>query len=128
MRIALEAATLSTCSRLRVGAVLAQGNHVQSTGYNGAPKGVQHCKHVDDTPCRVAVHAEVNALLFSTVVTHRDVLYVTHAPCFECAKLIINAGVKSVVYLEKYRSTEGLDLLQSARVDFKQITLQTKDA
>src|SRR5690242_2598573 len=66
MLIAEQAAKRSTCSRLQVGAVLVQNNNVVGTGYNGAPRGIEHCVHTDDTPCRISVHAEVNALVCSS--------------------------------------------------------------
>jgi dCMP deaminase len=108
----------STCSRLQVGAVLVRDDEVIGAGYNGAPKGVKHCVHVDDSPCRVSVHAEANALIHARKSTTGSVLYVTHAPCFECAKLIINARVDHVVFAEYYRSLEGLDILSQGGVPY----------
>jgi dCMP deaminase len=108
--LAAAAATRSNCSRRRVGAVLVDGRHIRSTGYNGPPSGYGHC---DDGACPrastdaamcspydncVAIHAEANALLFSDP-RDRDgaTLYTTAAPCFGCAKLIANSGVGEVV-------------------------------
>lgn len=123
--LAEQASRRSTCSRLQVGAVIVQHKNVVGTGYNGAPRGIDHCVHLDDTPCRISVHAESNALLKSThTLGSLDLvmMYVTHAPCFECAKLIINAEIDHVVYRDTYRSKEGLDMLHEARVSFEQIT------
>lgn len=124
--LAEQASMRSTCSRLQVGAIIVQHNRVLGTGYNGAPKGLAHCVHDDDTPCRRSVHAEANALLHCrgtdphSWASYVD-MYVTHAPCFECAKLIINSGVSRVLYRDTYRSEEGLDILREANVYFKQV-------
>lgn len=122
--IARQVAARSTCSRLHVGAVLVQARHIVGTGYNGAPSGLPHCVHIEDEPCRNVVHAEVNALLFARGVNTHDitVMYVTHSPCFECAKLIINAGVQGVIYSTLYRSDEGLRLLSDAGIMCEWVT------
>lgn len=113
MLLAEQAAKRSTCSRLQVGAVIVQNNQVISTGYNGAPSGIVHCTHVDDTPCRISVHAEANALIFAGALSpcYLREMYVTHLPCYDCSKLIINAGIDRVMYRDTYRTTEGLELL-----------------
>lgn len=116
--IAEEVSGRSTCSRLHVGAVLVRDNHAVGFGYNGAPRGMSHCVHVDDSPCRISVHAEVNALLHcSSVLGVAPVqMYVTHAPCFDCAKLMINCKITRVTYSTLYRSDEGLRLLSDAGI------------
>lgn len=117
--VATTVATWSTCSRLHVGAVLARDGRVLSTGYNGAPAGRPHCVHRDDRPCRTSVHAETNAVAFAArhgVSTTGAVLYLTHAPCLACAGLLINAGIAEVVYLDRYRSDEGVRELRAAGV------------
>lgn len=109
----------STCSRLQVGAVLARDGRTLSTGYNGAPSGLGHCAHDDDTPCAVSVHAEVNALVFAArhgVSTEGAGLYLTHSPCRACAGPIVNAGVREVVFAEAFRSLDGVAVLQAAGV------------
>lgn len=124
LTLAGSTALRSTCSRLQVGSVVVnQYLNVVGTGYNGAPRGVPHCVHDDDAPCRIAVHAEVNALLFSRE-THGCTLYVTHCPCYDCAKLIINAGIKRMVYARAYRSIEGLDMLALGGVAFEQVNTE----
>jgi dCMP deaminase len=120
LTIARATSMRSTCSRLNVGAIIVHNDRVLSTGYNGAPRGQKHCVHRDDRPCRVSVHAEVNALLFATY-TQDSSLYVTHAPCYDCSKLIINAGIKDVTYSTKYRSLDGVDLLSSVGIDCRHI-------
>lgn len=117
--MAVVAATRSTCARLHVGAVLARDGRVLSTGYNGAPAGRPHCAHRDDRPCRTAVHAETNAVAFAArhgVTVEGATLYLTHSPCLGCAGLLINSGVAEVVYLEPYRSDDGIRELTAAGV------------
>lgn len=109
----------ATCSRLSVGAVLARDTRIVATGYNGAPAGMTHCTHSDDESCGVSVHAEANAIAFAArygVSTAGSTLYVTHAPCRDCSKLVINAGVSQVYYGRRYRDDSGLDLLAAAGV------------
>jgi dCMP deaminase len=108
--LARTASTRATCSRRKHGAVIVKQRRIVSTGYNGAPSGYPHC---DDGACPraasgapqgydydacIAIHAEANALLFSSPEEREDAtLYCTGAPCFGCAKLIANSGVAEVV-------------------------------
>lgn len=108
----------STCGHKRVGAVLAQDNRIISTGYNGPPKGSPHC---DDVGCKVenracirTVHAEANVIAFAArhgIATEGSTLYTTASPCFTCAKLLINAGIAEVYYIEEYRLKDGVKAL-----------------
>ena len=113
MMMAHVVACRSTCLRRQVGAVLVKDGHVLSTGYNGAPRGVKHCKRCmrEGIPSGerhelcMAVHAEANAIAQAAlhgVSTEGSTVYCTHQPCFMCAKLLLNAGVKRVVYQEGY--------------------------
>ena len=122
--LAQAAATRSNCVRRQVGAVVVAGRHIRATGYNGPPSGYGHC---DAGACPrgtstervgepagyencVAIHAEANALLFSSP-EERDgaTLYTTSAPCFSCAKLVANAGVAEVVAAgARYEGWEGV--------------------
>lgn len=125
MNIALMMARRSTCTRASVGAALVQDYRVISTGYVGAPAGLQHCT---DIGCRIdekvggcirTIHAEANAIVFAAktgISTKGSVLYTTHEPCIACAKMLINAGVTRVVYKNKYREP-GTELLKEAGVD-----------
>lgn len=109
----------ATCSRLSVGAVLAREGRVLATAYNGAPAGLPHCSHDVDEPCAQSVHAEANALLWAArhgVSALGAALYVTHAPCLGCSGLIINAGIKRVVYRNEYRSHDGINRLLEAGI------------
>lgn len=136
MSIASVVAERSTCDRLHVGAVIVRDGRVMSSGYNGNVSGSSHCSHevtevgtwgqpdfkvIDHrgSPCTSAVHAEANAILFSArhgVATEGADLFTTHQPCEGCAKLIINAGIKSVVFKEHYRLPDGLKLLLQSEV------------
>lgn len=90
-----------------------------STGYNGPPSGLPHCQHENGTPCDDAVHAEANAIAFAArhgVAVEHATMYVTNSPCTGCAKLIINAGLSEVFYLEPYRDPSGIILLTRANV------------
>lgn len=116
-QVARTWARRSTCSRLQVGAVLARDGRVLSTGYNGAPSRVDHCAHMDDQPCEITVHAEANALIFAGrhgVSTEQASLYTTCSPCRACAGLIINAGIREVIYADPFRSASGLQTLADA--------------
>lgn len=129
MKIAELLADRSTCSRLRVGAVLVKESRIISTGYNGAPQDLPHC---DDVGCELekgtgacirTVHAEANVIAFaakSGIATDGATLYTTHAPCYTCAKLLVNAGIKKVIYGKDYRIRKGLELLDDCGVEFEQ--------
>lgn len=123
MEMALVVRRRSTCLRLQVGAVLANNGRPISTGYNGAPAGMPHCRPDicnDEHPCIRTIHAEANAIAFAArngVATYGAFLYVTHSPCMDCAKLIINAGIQRVFYETRYRETAPLDYLLEAGVN-----------
>jgi dCMP deaminase len=119
---ALIWAKRSTCKRRKVGAVLAVDGRIVSTGYNEAPSGFPDCSDgVCDfsQPCTRTVHAEANAIAFAArmgLATEGSTLYTVATPCLNCAKLIVNAGIKRVVYHERYRVLDGEDLLAHAGV------------
>lgn len=110
MNIAREVATRATCKRRKVGAVLVRNNRVVSTGYNGAPEGLPHCLEagcdIENGHCVRTVHAEANALIQAGLAggagTEGTTLYTTASPCRACMSLIINAGIKRVVYADPY--------------------------
>lgn len=125
MGVAHEFARLGTCDRLQVGAVIHRDARVISTGYNGVPSGLPHCSHAtevtigEERGCQLAVHAEANAIAWAArhgLAVRGCDLTVTHMPCVDCAKLIINAGLCSVTYEHPYRKTAGIELLTRARV------------
>lgn len=110
-----------TCSRLQVGAIIAKKGRTLSSGFNGAPAGLEHCDHSDrvDTSCTLVVHAEANAIAFAArhgTAVDGSLLVSTHSPCLGCANLIINAGISGVMYGKEYKGTEGVDRLRSAGV------------
>lgn len=129
MNMALAIADRGTCSRAKVGAIITRNGRPISSGYNGAPSMVDHCVHLpgNTTGCELAVHAEANAIAFAArygVATEHAALYCTHEPCFNCAKLIINAGIREVYYLEPYRLHDGIELLQRSHVVVGQLFRQ----
>jgi dCMP deaminase len=118
--IATLTATRSTCNRLAVGALIVREGRVQGMGYNGPPAGFPHCEHESwEGPCKLAIHAEKNAIDFAARYGHSTdgcELFVTHAPCHECAKDIIQAGIIHVHFLQEFRDMHGVDLLNLAGV------------
>ena len=119
LQVAREVSARATCSRLAVGAVLAVDDRVISSGWNGAPPKLPHCVHVTDEPCRVAIHAERNAVGFAARKGHAtegSTLYTTHAPCWECASDLLASGITRVVYGTEYRSLDGVLRLRESGV------------
>lgn len=111
----------SYCKRRKVGALVVKDKTIISDGYNGTPSGFENvCEDENNVTKPYVLHAEANAitkLARSTNSGEGATLYVTASPCIECAKLIIQAGIKRVVYGEKYRLDDGLRLLQRAGVE-----------
>ncbi|MDO9087077.1 MAG: cytidine/deoxycytidylate deaminase family protein [Anaerolineaceae bacterium] len=128
MKIAEDVAVRSTCDRAQVGAVLVKDKHIISTGYNGSPAGLEHCDDVGhlmiDGHCVRTVHAEVNAIIQAAVfglTTKEAVCYVTHFPCLNCTKMLINARISKLVYLNSYRVDPiALEFLEEAGVSIEQ--------
>jgi dCMP deaminase len=115
MNLAIQAATRSTCPRKHVGAVIVRDKTVLSTGYNGSIRGAPHCTEVgcllENDHCLRTVHAEANALVQAArhgVRLEEAQIYVTASPCFNCFKLIVNAGIRTVYYGEFYRDERVL--------------------
>ncbi|MBQ8449348.1 MAG: dCMP deaminase family protein [Bacteroidaceae bacterium] len=111
----------SYCQRRKVGALIVKNNMIISDGYNGTPSGFENvCEDEDGLTKPYVLHAEANAITKIARSNNNSdgaTLYVTASPCIECAKLIIQAGIKRVVYAEKYRLTDGIDLLERAGVE-----------
>ena len=108
-----EVATRGTCDRLKVGAVLVRDKVILATGYNGSPRGLPHCDDIghelDGDHCVRTTHAEANAIAQAARMgTAIDgcTLYCTHMPCYACAKLLINAGIKRLVAASDYHASE----------------------
>jgi len=128
MRAAEVYSGLSHAERLKVGAVITKDDRIISIGYNGTPTGMDNtCEQVlveELVTKPEVIHAEANAILFAAktgIPTDKTILVVTHSPCFDCAKMIIQAGIKIVYYKELYRDDSPLDLLESAGVQVFQV-------
>ena len=111
----------SYCKRRKVGAILVKDKMIISDGYNGTPAGFENiCEEDNDTTKSYVLHAEANAITKiakSNNSSEGASLYVTTSPCIECSKLIIQSGIKRVIFAEKYRITDGLDLLKRAKIE-----------
>lgn len=142
-RIAVEISSLSTCSRLKVGALLLSKDYrILATGYNGVASGNLHCEEVfagvDITSTDFykehgewsavnEMHAEANLIAFSAkngIKIDESILIVTYSPCINCAKLIIHSGISHVYYLNKYdRDESGLALLKANNINIGQLII-----
>ncbi|MFC1614194.1 cytidine/deoxycytidylate deaminase family protein [Gemmatimonadota bacterium] len=134
LKMALLAAERSTCRRHHVGAVIVRDKRVLATGYNGAAKGVVDCLELgclrdernipsgtQQEICR-AIHAEQNAIIQASlhgVSTLNSTMYCTHSPCFICAKMIVNAGIKRMVSFTEYADNNFPELFREAEVEFE---------
>ena len=132
LKIASVVAERSTCLRHHMGAVAVKDKHILTTGYNGAPAGVKDClelgclRDAQNIPsgtrteiCR-AIHAEQNVIIQAAlhgISLEGCTIYCTHTPCVLCAKMMINARVKKVVYLQSYPDQTALDFLQLAGIE-----------
>jgi dCMP deaminase len=121
MRMARIWAENSYCERRKVGALLVKNKMIISDGYNGTPSGFENnCEDENNQSKAYVLHAEANAIS-KIARSHNSsdgaTLYVTASPCIECAKLIIQAGIKRVVFGEEYRIMDGVDLLKRAGIN-----------
>lgn len=130
MEMAKSVSKLSRARRLQVGAVVVKDNRVISFGYNGTPSGWDNnCELVNDdgtlSTKKEVIHAEMNAiakLAKSTESGEGAEMFITHAPCMECAKLIFQSGISRVYYRNKYRSVEGVNFLKTSQVTVTELT------
>ncbi len=117
----------SYCKRRQVGALLVKDRIIISDGYNGTPSGFENeCEDDDNKTKPYVLHAEANAITKvakSNNSSEGATLYITASPCVECAKLIIQAGIKRVVFAEHYHTTDGVLLLKRAGVEVDQISI-----
>ena len=132
MQITKLVATRSTCLRRQVGALLVKEKNIMATGYNGVPTGITHCEVTGclreqlNVPsgerhelCR-GLHAEQNAIIQAAklgVNIEGGTMYVTHHPCFICAKMLINAGIKRIIYKEGYPDEFSKEILKQAGIE-----------
>lgn len=121
LRMARIWAENSYCVRRQVGAIIVKNSMIISDGFNGTPSGFENiCETADGTTKPYVLHAEANAITKvarSNNSSDGATLYVTASPCLECAKLIIQAGIKRVVFNELYRMSDGIDLLERAKIE-----------
>jgi len=118
MEITQLVAKRSTCTRRAVGAVVVKDKRILSTGYNGAPTGVRHCIDIHEL-CR-GIHAEQNAIIqaaYHGFSIKGGLLFCTNLPCAICAKMIINAGIRGIYYLDGYADDISTQLMQEAGVE-----------
>jgi dCMP deaminase len=125
LRMAKTWSELSHCERKQVGAIIVKDGMIISDGFNGTPSGFDNCCESDegDTLWYV-LHAEANAILKVAKSTHNSqgaTLYLTLSPCKECSKLVVQSGIKRVVFIESYKDTSGIDFLREAGVEVVQI-------
>ena len=120
----------SYCVRRKVGALVVKDNMIISDGYNGTPTGFENiCEDENNVSKPYVLQAEANAitkLARSSNSSDGATLYVTASPCIECAKLIIQSGIKRVIYTEQYRLTDGVDLLKRAGIEVEYMDLNSE--
>ncbi len=124
----------STCTRLAVGATIVRDKRIIAGGYNGSVSGDVHCIdegcYLVDGHCVRTIHAEMNAILQCAkfgVETENSEIYVTHFPCLQCTKMILQAGIKKIHYLKDYRNDEyAIRLIESAGASVHQVKLSNK--
>ena len=125
LKMAFEWAALSHCTRKKVGALLVKDNMIISDGYNGTPSGFSNeCEDDNGDTHWYVLHAEANAILKiarSANNAKESTLYLTLSPCKDCCKLIFQAGIRRLVYINEYKDRTGLEFLKSAAVEIVQI-------
>ena len=131
LRMAAIWAENSYCQRRQVGALIVKDQMIISDGYNGTPAGFENvCEDENGLTKPYVLHAEANAITKVAASSNSSkgaTIYVTSAPCIECAKLIIQSGIRRVVYSEKYRTEEGCELLRRANVETEYIPIKKND-
>ena len=125
LRIAKEWGNLSYCQRKKVGAIIVKNKMIISDGYNGTPSGFENCCEDDDNVTKwYVLHAEANAILKvarSTQSCEDATLYITLSPCKDCSKLVLQSGIKRLVYQHAYKDDSGLRFLKEAGLEIEQI-------
>ncbi len=128
LRIAKIWSESSHAKRLKVGAIIVKDVTIISDGYNGTPSGFENeCEDGEGNTKKYVLHAEANAIAKLAKSNNSSVgatLYTLVSPCLECSKLIIQAGIKRVVYAEDYRLPEGIDLLKKAGIEVEKLTIK----
>jgi len=125
LNMATEWAKLSYCERKKVGALIVKDHMIISDGYNGTPSGYKNCCEDEEGNTQwYVLHAEANAILKvakSTQSAKGATLYITLSPCKECSKLIIQSGIKRVVYRNQYKDTAGVEFLKTYGIEVKHL-------
>jgi len=129
MNIAQEVATRSTCNRKAVGAVIVRGKTILSTGYNGSVKGADHCDdaghEMENDHCVRTIHAEANAIVqaarHGTRIENSEI-YVTASPCYDCFKMIANAGINKIYFGEFYRDERIIELAEKLDIQLSDLS------
>lgn len=125
LRLAIEWSKLSHCKRKQVGAIIVKDATIIADGYNGTPTGFENnCEDENGDTKWYVLHAEANAILKVARTTNQAAgatLYLTHSPCKDCSKLILQAGIKRVVYLDAYKDVSGLEFLEKAGLELTRI-------
>jgi len=127
LKMAREWAKLSHCNRKQVGALIVKDKMIISDGYNGSPTGFDNCCEDENGNTKWHVlHAEANAILKvanSTQSSNGSTLYLTLSPCKDCSKLILQSGIKRVVYAKAYKDLSGVDFLKIAKIEISELPL-----
>ncbi len=125
--MAIEWSKLSHCERRKVGSLIVKGRMIISDGYNGTPTGFEnYCEDEEGYTKWYVLHAEANAILKVASSNHsceNASLYLTLSPCKDCSKLIHQAGIKRLVYIEEYKDRSGLDFLEKAGIEIVKVDL-----
>lgn len=125
LKMALEWSKLSHCVRKKVGAIIVKNGMIISDGYNGMPSGLDNCCETDNNETNWnVIHAEANAIL--KCAKHGQscdgaTLYQTHSPCKNCSTLILQSGIKRLVYIENYKDLSGVEFLRDAGIEINRI-------
>ncbi|MDO7610910.1 MAG: dCMP deaminase family protein [Crocinitomicaceae bacterium] len=126
LRLAESWAQLSQCNRKKVGAIIVKDEIIISDGFNGTPAGFDNCcENEEGLTHWYVLHAEANAILKVAKSTNNckgATLYLTHSPCRDCSKLVLQSGIKRVVYKEAYKDPSGIDFLGNAGVEMVHIS------
>ncbi len=127
LKMAIEWAKLSHCTRKQVGAIIVKNGMIISDGYNGTPSGFDNCCENDSNETHwYVLHAEANAILKLAKSTNSGegaTLYITLSPCKDCSKLILQSGIKRVVYMNAYKDDEGIAFLSKSDIDITHLPL-----
>ncbi len=125
LKMALEWGKLSHCERKKVGALIVKDSMIISDGYNGTPTGFENCCEDDEGKTKwYVLHAEANAIMKvakSTNNSNGATLYITLSPCKECSKLVLQSGIKRIVYMKAYKDQSGIEFLKKAGLEIEQI-------